>query len=123
MPETPTIETLCLQWADAFNARDLARHVRLYTADAMLFGSTDELYRGHSGVHDYFAGLPASVQISNVPAPAVTRLSDEVAVTAAHVDFTDGEKLLPYRLTWALVLRGGNWRIAQHHGSPRRGQT
>ena len=46
-------------------------------------------------------------------------LSEVVAVTAGHVDFADGDQPMPYRVTWVLAKRDGNWQIAQHHGSPR----
>lgn len=117
MTDTPTIETLRLQWIDAFNTHDLDRHVQLYTEDAMLFGSHAELYRGHEGVRRYFGGADASVR--SYPEPAVVMLGEDVALTAGYVDFAEGDTLLPYRLTWTLVRRGGNWKIAQHHGSPR----
>jgi ketosteroid isomerase-like protein len=46
-------------------------------------------------------------------------VTPDVVATAAHVDFADGDELMPYRMTWLLVKQGDNWRIAQHHGSPR----
>ena len=99
MSATPTVESLHAQWVAAFNAHDLDRHMALYHEDAMLFGAVDELQDRR---------------------PAI-RVSAEVAVTAGHVDFADGDKPDPYRMTWVLVRRDGNWRIVQHHGSPRRG--
>lgn len=116
----PTIEALIAAWVEAFNSHDLDRHVALYTKDAMLFGSTDELYRGHDGVRAYFGGLPDNATVRDYPMPLVRHLDDSVAVTAGYVDFADGEELLPYRMTWAVVRRGDDWKIAQHHGSPKR---
>jgi uncharacterized protein (TIGR02246 family) len=116
--DTPDIESLRAQWVEAFNAHDLDRHVALYTGDALLFGSNDTLHQGHHGIRAYFGALPVNAAVRSYPAPVVRQLSDDVAVTAAHVEFGDGETRLPYRLTWTVVRRGGNWRIAQHHGSP-----
>lgn len=121
MPDTPTVDDLRYQWVEAFNSRDLDKHVSLYTENAMLFGSKDELYRGQSGIRRYFGALPANACVRDYPTPAVVHLSEDVAVTAGYIDFADGETLLPYRLTWSVVRQEGNWRIAQHHGSPRSG--
>ena len=46
MTATPTLETLLAEWIAAFNAHDLDRHMQLYTEDAILFGSVDELQNG-----------------------------------------------------------------------------
>jgi ketosteroid isomerase-like protein len=102
-----------------FNSHDLARHVQLYTADALLFGSDDELYRGHAGVRSYFAKLSDNAGVRNYAAPVAVTLDPDLVVTAAYVDFFEGDTLMPYRLTWTLIRREGNWKIAQHHGSPR----
>lgn len=115
-----TIEALIAAWVEAFNSHDLDRHVALYTEDALLFGSTDELYRGRDGIRAYFGKLPAHASVRNYPPPVTRQLDDGTAITAGYVDFADGAQLLPYRMTWTLVRREGQWKIAQHHGSPRR---
>lgn len=120
MAETPTVESLLKQWIEAFNSRDLDRHAQLYTQDATLFGSIDELRVGREAVRGYFARLGPGVRVKNYPMPRVAELAPDVVATAGHVDFADGAELSPYRMTWVLVRREGNWRIAQHHGSPRR---
>ena len=119
MDDTPDTESLRHAWIAAFNAHDLDSHAALYTEDAMLFGSNDTLHRGQTGIRGYFGKLPGTAGVHSYPAPEVVFLTDDVAVTAALVDFADGETLLPYRLTWTVVRRDGNWKIAQHHGSPR----
>jgi uncharacterized protein (TIGR02246 family) len=121
MIETPTIESLLETWIEAFNSRDLDRHMALYLEDATLFGSVDELQVGRDRIRAYFAGRPPAVKVLSYPMPRLAELGPDVAVTAGHVEFADGEEPMPYRMTWVLVRRGGNWRIAQHHGSPRRG--
>jgi uncharacterized protein (TIGR02246 family) len=119
MPETPTIEALHAAWVDAFNRHDLEAHGALYTADAMMFGSTPDLVLGREGVRAYFAKRPPGMQVRNYPLPRISQLTPESAATAAYVDFADGDKVFPFRITWMLVKRNGNWLIAQHHGSPR----
>lgn len=121
MIATPTPEGLHAAWIAAFNAHDLDRHMQLYTEDAMLFGSVDQLHVGRDAVRAYFSRVPSSVLVRSYPMPTVRQVAPEVLVTGGHVDFADGDKPNPYRMTWVLVRSDGNWRIAQHHGSPRRG--
>ncbi len=121
MTPTPTIESLIAAWIDAFNAHDLQRHMTLYTADAMLFGAVDELQDGREAIRRYFGGRGPGVRVAAYPPPLVRHIGDAVAITAGHVDFADDAERMPYRLSWVLVRQDGNWKIAQHHGSPRRG--
>jgi uncharacterized protein (TIGR02246 family) len=120
MVKTTTIESLHEQWIAAFNAHDLDRHIELYTKDALLFGSVDDLKKGREAIRSYFAGRGPNVHVKSYPMPHITHVSEGVVITAGHVDFADGPSPMPYRLTWTLVRRADNWRIAQHHGSPRR---
>lgn len=121
MGNTPTIESLLAQWIEAFNSHDLDRHMTLYTDDAILFGSVDELQLGKAAIRAYFGRRPGTIRIKNYPMPHVRTIAPDVAVTAGHVDFADGDQPSPYRMTWVLFRQGGNWRITQHHGSPRFG--
>lgn len=118
---TPTVESLLEAWIAAFNSHDLDRHMALYTEDASLFGSTDALQVGREAIRAYFAARGPGVRVRNYPMPHVRQIAADVAVTAGHVDFADGDTPSPYRMTWVLVRRDGNWQITQHHGSPRRG--
>lgn len=122
MTHTPTIESLIEQWIDAFNAHDLDRHTALYTPDAMLFGAVDELHDGRDAIRSYFEDRGPGVHVKTFAPPLIRQIGDGIAVTSGHVDFADGTQLMPYRLSWTLVQRDGNWRIAQHHGSPRRAE-
>jgi uncharacterized protein (TIGR02246 family) len=115
-----TIEAFLAQWIDAFNAHDLDRHAVLYAENAMLFGSVDELKVGRDAIRSYFAGRGPGVHVLSYPMPRVTMVGEDVALTAGHVEFADGDTPMPYRVTWVLVRENGNWRIAQHHGSPRK---
>jgi uncharacterized protein (TIGR02246 family) len=121
MASTPTIESFLAAWIAAFNSHDLEAHMALYLEEANLFGSVDELQVGRPAIRRYFGGRGPKVRVRNYPMPRVAMLAPDIAVTAGHVDFADGDTPMPYRLTWVLVKRDGNWRIAQHHGSPRRG--
>jgi len=121
MTATPTVEDLLAQWIAAFNSHDLDRHMALYREDATLFGSVDELKTGREAICGYFAGRGPGARVKSYPMPQVRMLAADIAVTAGHVDFVDGDEPSPYRMTWVLVRQDGNWRISQHHGSPRRG--
>jgi uncharacterized protein (TIGR02246 family) len=121
MATTPTVESLHAAWLEAFNSHDLDRHMALYLEDAMLFGAVDELQDGRNAIRGYFGRRPAGTRVKSYPMPLVRYVAADVAITAGHVDFADGDEPSPYRMTWVLVRSNGNWRIAQHHGSPRRG--
>jgi uncharacterized protein (TIGR02246 family) len=121
MTAATTIESLLAQWVEAFNSHDLDRHMELYDEDATLFGSVDELQGNREAIRDYFGRRPPGIRVKSYPMPIVRQIAKDVVITAGHVDFADGEDLIPYRMTWVLVRRDGSWRIAQHHGSPRRG--
>ena len=121
MSTTPTVEALHAQWVVAFNSHDLDAHMSLYLEDAMLFGAIDELQVGRPAIRAYFSGRGPDVRVKSYPMPQVAMLGPDVAVTAGHVDFADGAQPSPYRMTWVLVKRDGDWRIAQHHGSRRIG--
>ena len=122
MTATPTVEALLAEWIAAFNAHDLDRHMKLYTKDAILFGSVDELQKGRDRIKSYFGGRPPGMRVKSYPMPEVREVAPDVVVTGGHVDFADGDSPSPYRMTWVLVKKDGNWRIAQHHGSPRFGK-
>ena len=118
-----TVQELLAQWIDAFNAHDLDRHVALYARDAALFGAVDELQVGRDAIRSYFGGRAPGVHVASYPMPRVTMIGENVALTAGHVEFADGDTPMPYRVTWVLVRDDGQWRIAQHHGSPRKGEA
>jgi uncharacterized protein (TIGR02246 family) len=122
MSSTPTVDSLIEAWIAAFNAHDLDRHVALYTETATLFGAVDDLKVGRDAIRSYFGGRGAKVHVAHYHPPHRVELRPDVVLTAAFVDFADGDEPMPYRVTWVLVREAdGNWRIAQHHGSPRRG--
>ena len=58
MTATPTFEGLLKEWIEAFNSHDLDRHMALYTEDATLFGSVDELQVGRDAIRTYFGKRP-----------------------------------------------------------------
>ena len=79
MTATPTVESLLAQWVEAFNSHDLDRHMELYTEDAILFGSVDELQDGRDAVRSYFGRRGPGVQVKSYPMPQVRKVTADVA--------------------------------------------
>src|SRR5947209_7407702 len=106
------------QWENVYNSGDADKFVALYTKDAMLFGSTAQLFTGSEGVRSYFSKLPPGIKAKMGDQQAVA-VGSNVLLSSGFASFTlkDGT-VIPYRLTLALVQVGGQWLIAQHHGSP-----
>ncbi len=51
------------RWEQVYNSGDADKFVALYTKDALLFGSTAQLFSGSDGVRGYFIKLPAGIQV------------------------------------------------------------
>ena len=108
---------LRVSWARAFAARDLEGLAALYAPDALFFGSTPELFRGHGGVKAYFAGLSPDVMLEAFEEPELVRVAPGVFATAGFWRFRFGAEHRRYRLTWVIAARCGSWVIAQHHAA------
>lgn len=104
-------------WAKAFAARDLDGLAALYAPDALFFGSTPELFRGHAGVRAYFAGLSPDVSLEAFEEPELARVAPGVFATAGFWRFRFGDEPRRYRLTWVIAARDGGWVIVQHHAA------
>ena len=106
------------QWEQVYNSGDADKFVALYTKDAMLFGSTAQLFAGSDGVRAYFSKLPPGIKAKMGDQQAIA-VGPNILFSSGFADFTlkDGT-VLPYRLTLAIVKVDGQWLIAQHHGSP-----
>jgi uncharacterized protein (TIGR02246 family) len=106
------------QWEQVYNSGDADKFVALYAKDAMLFGSTAQLFTGPDGVRTYFSKLPAGIKAKMGDQQAIA-VGPNVLLSSGFADFTlkDGT-VLPFRLTFAIVKVDGRWLIAQHHGSP-----
>ena len=106
------------QWEQVYNSGDADKFTALYTKDAMLFGSTAQLFTGADGVRTYFSKLPPGIKTKMGDQQAIAAGPD-VLLSSGFADFIlkDGT-VVPYRLTFAMVKVDGQWLIAQHHGSP-----
>jgi uncharacterized protein (TIGR02246 family) len=106
------------EWEQVYNSGDADKFAALYTKDAMLFGSTAQLFTGTDGVRTYFSKLPPGIKTRMGDQQAIA-VGPDVLLSSGFADFTlkDGT-VLPFRLTLAIVKVDGKWLIAQHHGSP-----
>ena len=106
------------QWELVYNSGDADKFSALYTKDALLFGSTAQLFTGTDGVRTYFSKLPPGIKTKMGDQQAIAA-GPNVLLSSGFADFIlkDGT-VLPFRLTFAIVKVDGQWLIAQHHGSP-----
>lgn len=106
------------QWEQVYNSGDADKFAALYSKDAMLFGSTAQLFVGSEGARTYFSKLPPGIKAKMGDQQAIA-VGPNVLLSSGFADFVlkDGT-VLPFRLTFAMVKVDGQWLIAQHHGSP-----
>ena len=110
------------RWEAYFNAGDREAVARLYTSDAVLWGTlSTDMTASTEGMKAYFlaaAQLGLSVRLG---AYAGKALSDDITVIAGHYDLfrtLDGRAVrFPARYSFALLKQHGQWLIAQHHSS------
>jgi uncharacterized protein (TIGR02246 family) len=105
-------------WEQVYNAGDADKFAALYTKDAMLFGTTAQLFTGTDGARTYFSKLPAGIKVKMGDQQAIAAGPD-MLLSSGFADFTLANgTVLPFRLTLAFVKVDGKWLVAQHHGSP-----
>ncbi|WP_219215955.1 YybH family protein [Variovorax boronicumulans] len=109
------------RWADAFSAADVELLVRLYTENAMMYGSRPQLLRGHDAIRDYlgsFSALgPKQIRFQQVSAEWAGPCAVSAAADAV-LRFGGGNTEVFMRFTHVLVDEQQAWKIACHHASP-----
>lgn len=110
-------------WADAFGRQDWTSLAALYTDDAQLFGGKPDLFTSREGVLRYFEAMPPGTALTaEFGAQHVVQVGPDVIVSAGDVAFRRADALAEprrHRVTLVLANRGGEWRIASHHASPK----
>ncbi len=111
-------------WVDAINRNDLNGVVDNFASDASFFGtSTTAMVKSADGIRKYFEGVyakfsPLSVELGEVN---VSTLSADSAVVTGYDKWkvTVGGKPLEGvgRLSIAIALRDGKWKIVSFHRS------
>ncbi len=90
------------QWEQVYNSGDVDKFVALYTKDALLFGSTAQLFTGSEGVRIYFTKLPADIQVKKGDQQAIA-VGSNILLSSGFADFTlNNGTVLPFRLTFAM---------------------
>jgi hypothetical protein len=88
----------------------------------LLFGSAPPLYKGKEGVAAYFNALPRwkspTVQFTDL---VVIPIGADVINVAGVASFVVAENAPPlsFRLTWVVVREDNDWKIINHHASPK----
>ena len=108
-------------WADAFSRHDVEALLRLYDAEAVLWGTSSATLRDTpQAIRDYFKGVPNSRMVVRLGTSRVRVLGD-VAIATGHytfVDVRDGAEVpRPARFSFTYRLRDGQWLIVDHHSS------
>jgi uncharacterized protein (TIGR02246 family) len=111
------------QWAATYSANDRNALVKLYSPDALLFGTTDKVAtRGTDDILKYFVALDNGGRRNTIVNKNAIVLGDNAVVVAGFYDFARKDQNYeprPSRFTMVVVKRDGRWTIAHHHSSPR----
>jgi uncharacterized protein (TIGR02246 family) len=111
------------QWSATYSANDRDALVKLYTPDALLLGTTDQVAtRGTADIREYFVALDKGGRRNTIKERDVIVLGPEAVTVAGFYDFARKEQNYeprPSRFTMVIVKRDGRWMIAHHHSSPR----
>jgi hypothetical protein len=78
----------------------------------LLFGSTGQLFTGSEGIRTYFTNLPPGNQTKMRDQQAIAA-GPNVVLSSGFADFIlkDG-RVVPFRVTFAIVKVDGQWLIA-----------
>jgi uncharacterized protein (TIGR02246 family) len=111
------------QWSATYSANDRNALVKLYTPDAILLGTTDQVAtRGTEEIREYFVALDKGGRKNTLKERDIIVLGPGTVVVAGFYDFARKEQNYeprPSRFTMVVVKRDGVWMIAHHHSSPR----
>ncbi len=117
-----TVSDITGKWSAAFNKLDADALAQLYSKNALFYGSTPPLYKGKEGVAAYFNALPRwkspTVQFTDISAIPIGSDVINVAGTATFV-IAENAPPVVFRLTWVVMREDGEWKIVNHHVSPK----
>jgi ketosteroid isomerase-like protein len=107
-PADQIVSGLMEKRSAGFNKQDADALASLYSKDALFFGSTPTLHKSKEGVATYFNALPRWK-------------SPMVQFTDLVVNPIGSENAPPvsYRLTWVVIREDNDWKIVNHHASPK----
>ena len=92
----PTEDAVAVRakWEQAYNAADADKFVSLYTKDALLFGSTAQLFTGSDGVRTYFSKLPPGIKAKMGDQQTIA-VGPNVLLSSGFADFILKDTLPP----------------------------
>ncbi len=119
----PQAEDVFHRFLSAFTNSDVDGIVNLFSEDAIFWGTgSAELVEDTAGIRLYFSGLrkpPFGQELARAQNFSIMELSsDSVLISGIWEVVPQGQKTgTPLRISMALSLRDGIWKIVQFHNS------
>jgi uncharacterized protein (TIGR02246 family) len=114
------------RWSAAYSANDVDAVVNSYWPDAILLGTKSPVIStGAAAIRKYFTDLKlqGSGNKNVIQERHTIPIDDNAVLVTGFYEFIRMQegKLVPgpSRFTMLVTRRGGEWRIAHHHSSPR----
>jgi uncharacterized protein (TIGR02246 family) len=114
------------RWSAAYTANDVEAVVKSYWPDAILLGTKSPVIStGEDAIKKYFTDLKlqGSGNKNVIQERHAILIDDNAVLVTGFYEFTrmqEGKPVPgPSRFTMLVTKRGGEWRIAHHHSSPR----
>ena len=112
------------QWSAAYTSNEPEAVVKKYWPDAILLGTVSPVIsEGSEAIEKYFSVLKGSGNKNAVQERRTIVIDDNAVLVTGFYEFTgmqEGKPVpRPSRFTMLITRRGGEWRIAHHHSSPR----
>jgi len=114
------------RWSAAYSANDVEAVVKSYWPDAILLGTKSPVIStGADAIKKYFTDLKlqGSGNKNVIQERHTIAIDDAAVLVTGFYEFTrmqEGKPVPgPSRFTMLVTKRGGEWRIAHHHSSPR----
>jgi uncharacterized protein (TIGR02246 family) len=114
------------RWSAAYSANDVEAVVKSYWPDAILLGTKSPVITiGADAIKKYFTDLKVqgSGNKNMIQERHTIPIDDDAVLVTGFYEFTrmqEGKPVPgPSRFTMLVTKRGGEWRIAHHHSSPR----
>jgi len=112
------------RWIQCTLLADIDGLARLFHDHVVFLGSNPQMYVGQAALREYLAGVKMGGGLSiEFKDRRLQVLSPKVFATTSYVHFCNraGEAPVYFRwgISWTVVNDAGEWKIAQHHASPR----
>ena len=106
-------------WNDALATGDPDVVTNMYAEDAVLLPTvSNQVRHNHEEIRDYFVAFLAKQPQGVITESNARVLSDTLATNAGVYVFTFGDgSTVSARFNYTYELRGGAWKIIQHHSS------